>query len=190
MPSPFRIGDRLYLRAPEPGDAPLLARWMSDPDITQHLLSGPFPFDEGKERAFIERMSASSTDVVLLACLRVATGELPADAPIGLSGFHGIDPIHRFCTFGIVVGEKSLHDRGLGTELTGLMLDHAFDELNIERVELSVYDTNPRAHAVYTKLGFVEEGRLVGRRWKRGAWRDEILMVMRRTTWRPTARST
>lgn len=184
MPSPFRTGERLYLRALELTDAPLLVRWMNDPEITQHLLSGPWPFNEGKERGFIEKMYASSTDVVLMACLREATGELPADAPIGISGLHAIDPVHRFCTFGIVLGEKALHDRGLGTELTGLMLDHAFDELNIERVELGVYDSNTRAQAVYRKLGFVEEGRLIGRRWKRGAWRDEILMVMRRSTWR------
>lgn len=183
MLSPFRIGTRVYYRPLELADAALLVRWMNNIEVTQYLVSGVWPFNEGKERAWIEKMYTSGTDVVLLACLREPIGDLPADTPVGMSGIHQIDPVHRFCTLGIVVGETSMQGRGLGREMMRLLLDHAFDDVNVERVELSVYDFNTRAHALYIKLGFVEEGRLVKRRWKGGAWRDEILMVMRREAW-------
>jgi RimJ/RimL family protein N-acetyltransferase len=183
MQAPFLIGTRVYLRAVEPRDAPLLTAWMNDPEVTRFVLSGAQPLNEVKEASFIERMYTSTTDVVLLVCLREPVGEFGADTPLGVLGLHGIDPVHRFATLGIALGVAGLRDRGLGTEATALLVAHAFESLNLERVELSVFDHNPRAHAVYTKLGFVEEGRLVKRRYKGGAWRDEILMAISRTRW-------
>jgi RimJ/RimL family protein N-acetyltransferase len=40
------------------------------------------------------------------------------------------------------------------------MLDYAFNTLKLHRIDLEVYDFNPRAQHVYKKLGFVEEGTL------------------------------
>ena len=182
MQAPFLIGTRVYLRAVEPREAPLLTAWMNDPEVTRFVLSGAQPLNEVKEASFIERMYTSTTDVVLLVCLREPVGEFGADTPLGVLGLHGIDPVHRFATLGIALGVAGLRDRGLGTEATALLVAHAFESLNLERVELSVFDHNPRAHAVSTKLGFVE-GRLVKRRYKGGAWRDEILMAISRTRW-------
>ena len=35
---------------------------------------------------------------------------------------------------------------------------HAFEDQGLNRVELEVYDFNPRARRVYEKVGFVHEG--------------------------------
>ena len=35
---------------------------------------------------------------------------------------------------------------------------HAFEDQGLNRVELEVYDFNPRARHVYEKVGFVHEG--------------------------------
>ncbi|MBK9475899.1 MAG: GNAT family N-acetyltransferase [Tetrasphaera sp.] len=48
--------------------------------------------------------------------------------------------------------------RGLGREAISLALHHAFGTWGCERVELEVYDHNPRARHVYEALGFVHEG--------------------------------
>jgi hypothetical protein len=68
--APFLIGPRVYLRAVEARDAPLLTAWMNDPEVTRFVLSGALPLNEAKEAGFIERMYTSTTDVVLLVCLR------------------------------------------------------------------------------------------------------------------------
>ena len=47
---------------------------------------------------------------------------------------------------------------GLGTEATGLVLDFAFGELGLYRVELEVFDYNVRAQKSYVKSGFTVEG--------------------------------
>ena len=46
----------------------------------------------------------------------------------------------------------------LGTEATQPTMRHAFEEQGLNRVELQVYDFNPRARHVYQKVGFVTEG--------------------------------
>jgi len=37
------------------------------------------------------------------------------------------------------------------------MLKHGFETLKLHRIELNVYDFNPRAQHVYEKIGFVKE---------------------------------
>jgi len=49
-----------------------------------------------------------------------------------------------------------------GLSATGLLLDYAFTSLDLFRVELEVYEFNPRARRVYERAGFVLEGRRRG----------------------------
>ena len=75
-----------------------------------------------------------------------------------------------------MIGEKSAWGKGLGTEVTRYVLDYAFDALNLNRVHLTVLATNPRAIAVYEKLGFEREGVMRQAQFKRGAYIDVVVM--------------
>jgi GNAT superfamily N-acetyltransferase len=66
--------------------------------------------------------------------------------------------------------------RGLGTEATRLVLQFAFVELKLHRVDLRVLAFNKQAIACYEKCGFVREGvvregALIG-----GEWQSDVLM--------------
>jgi RimJ/RimL family protein N-acetyltransferase len=66
--------------------------------------------------------------------------------------------------------------RGLGEKL--LLAALAAAQGKWERIELSVYTHNERAHRLYTRVGFVEEGRRIGA-WKLdGVTSDIIMMVL------------
>ncbi len=52
--------------------------------------------------------------------------------------------------------------QGLGTEATQLVLDHAFDALGLERVEVAVLQINVRAIQCYERCGFRHISRAVG----------------------------
>jgi len=65
--------------------------------------------------------------------------------------------------------------RGLGERLIRAALDAA-RERGFEKVELSVYATNPRARALYEKVGFVHEGTRVRGRKVDGAYDDVHIM--------------
>ncbi|RHW41165.1 N-acetyltransferase [Neobacillus notoginsengisoli] len=55
--------------------------------------------------------------------------------------------------------DSSVWGIGLGTEITQLVLQYAFEELNLHRVDLRVLEYNHRAIACYQKCGFVIEGK-------------------------------
>lgn len=93
------------------------------------------------------------------------------------------DPDNRSCNFRIALGPSG-RDRGLGTEATRLLLDHVFDVVDdppVHRVGLEVYAFNPRAIAVYERVGFVREGvRRDALRWD-GGYVDAVVMSVLRT---------
>ncbi len=67
--------------------------------------------------------------------------------------------------------------RGYGTEVATLALAHAFEALELHRVELSVFAFNPRAQRAYKKAGFTVEGcRRQALRWD-DAWHDDLIMA-------------
>ncbi len=55
-------------------------------------------------------------------------------------------------------GNREHWGKGYGGEALRLLLDYAFGELNLHRVQLTVFAYNERAIALYEKLGFVREG--------------------------------
>jgi RimJ/RimL family protein N-acetyltransferase len=92
---------------------------------------------------------------------------------------------NQSCGFRILLGPHG-RDRGLGSEATRLILDHAFDVLGLHRVELEVYAFNPRAAAAYRKAGFVEEGRRRDALSYDGEWVDAIVMSVIESDRRPS----
>jgi RimJ/RimL family protein N-acetyltransferase len=59
----------------------------------------------------------------------------------------------------------------------------AFEEMNLNRVELHVYDFNLRGQAAYRKCGFVEEGRMRQAHFSEGKWDDVVVMAVLRDEW-------
>jgi RimJ/RimL family protein N-acetyltransferase len=84
---------------------------------------------------------------------------------------------------GIGIGEREFWGKGYGSEAMELLLRYAFNELNLRRVSLNVFEFNERALHSYEKVGFRIEGRerqviqREGRRW------DMIDMGILREEW-------
>ena len=55
--------------------------------------------------------------------------------------------------------DSEYHGKGIGTALITKALDLADNWLFLERVELEVLETNPRAQALYERFGFAMEGK-------------------------------
>jgi len=66
-----------------------------------------------------------------------------------------------------------------------LILNYAFNELNLYRVGLNVISSNERAFRAYRKAGFREEGRLRAAVYRDGQRQDRILMSVLRDEWQP-----
>lgn len=80
------------------------------------------------------------------------------DEYLGEAVLNDIDWENRLANFRIALANKNLFGQGYGTEATQLIVDFGFRTLNLHRIELEVFDFNPRAQHVYEKVGFVYEG--------------------------------
>jgi RimJ/RimL family protein N-acetyltransferase len=176
MKNPFRVGTKTYLRPLEHEDAPRIESWINDPEVT-HTLAVYRPMNRLNEEEFIARVSNSEHDVVL--CIMVKE----TDAFIGLTGLHEIDFKNRHANFGINIGVKEAWGQGYGTEATSLMVQYAFETLNLNRVRLLVYENNPRARRTYEKVGFKQEGVLRQDRFHEGRYWDTVTMAILRAEW-------
>ncbi|HQE20210.1 MAG TPA: GNAT family protein, partial [Aggregatilineales bacterium] len=74
--------------------------------------------------------------------------------------------------------------RGYGSDAVCVLLRFGFDELNLHRIELGVFDSNQRGIRAYEKAGFVEEGRRREVLWREGRYHDMILMSILEDEWR------
>jgi RimJ/RimL family protein N-acetyltransferase len=94
---------------------------------------------------------------------------------------HNGRPEDRHAELGIMIGEKEYWNRGYGTDAVGTLVRFAFEQMNLNKVTLGVFEFNERAQAVYQKLGFVVEGRAREDYYQDGRYWDIIRMsVLRR----------
>ncbi len=177
MDFPFLIGKRVYLRPVDPEDVDRFVLWFNDPEVRVNL-SSAIPINRLREREFVEKLYQGERDVVL------AIVEREGNHHIGVAGLHKIGLPNRNATFGIAIGEKTFWDKGFGTEAARLILDYGFKQLNLHRVTLWVYSTNPRAIHVYEKLGFKEEGRKRESEYREGTYCDDVLMGILEREWK------
>jgi RimJ/RimL family protein N-acetyltransferase len=173
------IGKRIHLRGVEPTDLPNMVRWMNDPEVIQNLLIYT-PLSSGDEQSWFETMQKSPKEehVYVIEILEENNW-----IPVGSTGFHAIDWKNRSAEIGISIGEKKYWNRGYGRDTMRLMLRHAFNDLNLNRVNLSVFETNERAKKAYLASGFVEEGRLRQDIFKNGRYIDVFIMSVLRSEW-------
>ena len=102
---------------------------------------------------------------------------------MGSAGLFTFDHQARRAELGIAIGAKQYWDRGYGTNAVRLLLRHAFENLNLNRVSLVVFESNPRAIHVYKKVGFIEEGRMREFHFSGGEYCDTLIMSMLRREW-------
>ena len=165
---PALEGELVRLRAVDEEDLPRLNEMFNDPDVLQFLDVVPF----GQPLAGIREWWSSSRGRDDLVNFVIET--LPGE-PIGVCGLEGIDASSRSCWLGIWIGAAHW-ERGFGTDAMRTVCRFAFRQMNLQRVSLYVFDTNPRGRAVYEKVGFKHEGTLRRGRFRYGRYVDLHVM--------------
>jgi len=177
---PRLIGTNVMLREYRREDLPWVRQWVNDPDIVSHL-SDIFLYPHANEstEAYLEAMVEGNTD-----SRGFVIADLASEAYIGQVNLDTIDWKNRVGKIGIVIGSPEYLGRGIGTEAMKLLIDFAFREMNLNRLELEVYDFNERAIRCYLNCGFIQEGRLRERQYKKGRYWDVIQMGLLKSDWK------
>jgi RimJ/RimL family protein N-acetyltransferase len=175
------IGKNVRLRAIERGDVPRCVRWLNDPEVIENLLMN-YPLSHAMEEKWFERQLETPPTVSQVFAIETLVGS--EWVHIGNSGLHEIEPVHNSAEFGIFLGEKEFWNKGLGREATKLVLKHGFENLNLNRIYLFVFSTNPRAVKAYEAAGFIKEGVERQGVYKNGHYIDVIEMSILRSEWK------
>jgi [ribosomal protein S5]-alanine N-acetyltransferase len=96
---------------------------------------------------------------------------------IGGAGLR-VNPDQHRAAFWIGLFVADLRGRGLGRQITRLILDWAFSDLGLHRVELEVLATNHRAIRCYLACGFRQEGVRREAELYPDGWQDFVEMAV------------
>jgi RimJ/RimL family protein N-acetyltransferase len=99
---------------------------------------------------------------------------------IGSAGLE-VNPGQHYAEYTVGLFVAALRGRGLGREVTRLVLAWAFDVLGVHRVELQVLAANSRAINCYLACGFRQEGVRREAELYPDGWKDFIMMGILRS---------
>jgi len=154
-----------------------LHAWMNDPDVTETILSGNAPLARASQEEFIDQMSAAPgphpTEVVF--AVETLEGE-----HIGICGLHQIDYRHGVAHSGTIIGPSEARGLGYGSEVARLRTRYAFEVLGLRMLISEVFVENAASLRMLARAGYREVARIPRRYWKRGAFRDVVLLVAER----------
>lgn len=160
-------------------DSEAFARFFDRSDFLRLMDSDPArPHSARHFRAMFEK------DELTNDCFNFAIRTLAEDRLIGGVELDEIEWPHGVGWIGIGIGDPAYWDRGYGTDAMREIIRFGFEELELHRLSLNVFEYNLRAMKVYEKLGFEYEGRVKeflyrdGRRW------DVVFMGLLRQEWK------
>lgn len=146
------VGKKCYLSPVNLDDVEKYTEWINDIDTSLNVCFLHQVINVNKERSMLQSLTQNNKIFGIV--------EKKTDKLIGNCGLHDISYIDRKCEFGIFIGEKDRRNEGFGTEATKLILDFAFNALNLHSVMLRVFSFNKRAIHIYEKCGF----KIIGKR--------------------------
>jgi RimJ/RimL family protein N-acetyltransferase len=163
-------------------DAATLATWQEQGGFLRHFDAVPaVPRTEAQIVKRIEQAQEAS-DGYLLAIRGNAD-----DLLLGQLELDGIAWTHGVAWLSVVIFDPEQRGQGYGREAIGLALRFAFHELNLQRVQLTVFSYNTGAIAIYERLGFVHEGTFREFLERDGQRHDMLLYGLLRREWETAA---
>jgi RimJ/RimL family protein N-acetyltransferase len=147
--SPFE-GRLVRLRPVEEKDIPLIHEMFNDLQV-QRTLAITWIQPHAGTREWWEgiRRNPNAAPFVI---------ETLAGETVGVCSLEDIHAASRSAALGIWIGTPHW-DKGYGTDAVRTLCRFGFEEMNLQRIGLAVYDVNPRGRRAYEKVGFKEEGR-------------------------------
>ena len=145
---------------------PALCALANEPGYRWGTLRLPFGTIEEAGRRFAE---LGPNDHTLVAVL---DGEVVGDA--GLHRQRGRRAHVGLLGMGV---RDALQRRGIGTALLAAVIDLADNWLDLRRLELTVFVDNAAGIALYSRFGFVQEGRLAAYAYRDGRYVDALAMA-------------
>jgi RimJ/RimL family protein N-acetyltransferase len=162
-------GKKVLLRAIEKSDLKLIHQWSNDPDINYMLGGWHFPSSMQDQERWYESFSLNSVNQ------RFAV-EAEGFGLIGIANIIEINWKDRNATYGVLLGDKDIRGKGLGTDITMTVQRYVFEELNLKRLNGNFISYNEKSlHVHMEKCGWKIDGVRKNGYFRKNQWWDQIV---------------
>ncbi|MGX4599017.1 GNAT family N-acetyltransferase [Faecalimicrobium sp. JNUCC 81] len=165
-------GEKVVLRSYKEEDIEIALKLVNDKELKKFLVDCiPFPTSKWEEDEWIKSQKSNKEGTYNFAIEDIETNKY-----IGGCGINSVNWLTRVAVVGIMIGDKDYWGKGYGTDAMKVLIDFIFNDMNINKIRLSVFSFNERAIKSYEKCGFKVEGVLKNEIFKEGKYYDEIIM--------------
>lgn len=144
-------GENVYLSPLDAEDYRIFTKWMNNLKTTIRTGSSEIIISEAAEYKYLQGKENSSYQFGIVT---EAEDEL-----IGTVEIMEISHLHQSAVVGIFIGAEENRGKGYGKEAMNLILDYAFNILNLNSMSLNVFDFNVVAKKMYEAVGFKVVGK-------------------------------
>ena len=163
-------GRFVRLRAVERSDLETLRQARNRPDVARFYESKT-PITQPQQEAWFDRVSSDDRAHYFVA--ETGEGEF-----LGSANVKNINWVHRHGDYGLYIVPAERRNPLVAVEAAVLVLDYAFDALNLHKVFGNIMACNSRSLAFNEGLGFEREGVLKEHAWHEGAWVDLVQVAL------------
>lgn len=169
-------GNKVILRALEPEDIEILYRWENDMSIW-HLSTTIAPLSKFTLEQYVLN---SNQDIYTSHQVRLMIDLIkPEDGTrtIGSIDLFDFEPTHQRAGVGILI-LKEFRGQGLASEALDLLIDYAFDTLQLHQLYCNIMPENLESIKLFTSRNFILAG--TKKEWNRirNTWQDECLFQL------------
>ena len=160
-------GDKIYLSPMDKNnEIPLLTKWFNEDESIAY--NNGFISSISNEENISETVDKWNESGMIFSIINKENDEFMGHVTLfNVSQYQA--------TMGIYIGDKYRH-HGYGREAIEMLMNYAFNTINLKAIHLEVFGYNEHAKAVYESLGFKECGRWHDVLYHDGRFHDIILM--------------
>lgn len=173
-------GTKVILRPLSLEDKDRCSKWINDPTLRPFLAPIIFPISYEAEEKWLEAVirppGNNPEDIFWAICTEAAH--------IGVVSLNEISLVHRHAVTGMFIAEEGLRGKGIGPTAKKLVIQYAFDELNLEYLQAEVLETNDASRLMQAKCGYKQVGCIPHWYFKDGRYQDLIIYHLSRVKWK------
>ncbi len=148
------IGKKIFLKPISKEDILVIHEWRNNEITRMNLMMHPYLIsDESDMEWYLQNVNNRGNKSFYFSIFSNDDEKI-----LGYTSLTKINWVNRTSYFGILIGEEKARGKGYGKETTELIINYAFDKLNLRKIQLDVLVENTIAIHTYNNLGFNKEG--------------------------------
>lgn len=146
------IGQKCYLATIDESHAEEVAAWSNDLEMSLRTGDVSLAINLDKQKEYLGYMNSDNAYGFYIV-------DKSTDEAIGVARLMRIDFVLGTAVLGMFIGKQKNRAKGMGTDAAHLIIDYAFNVLNLRNIMVEIASFNEASLALCRKCGFKEIGR-------------------------------